>query len=462
MRFASGRYKALKCALHCHFSWHYLLPLRRPSGLATVRWFTDAGFDVIALTEHAYESNLGLEVETVEAWQRMKGRDGTIVVVGLEASYGDDAAGRFGGGDCVGLFLREYVDCMSGPGYSARPLAWVLQKIHEQGGIAVIAHAASSEARHPVGDGIWRWRGEFAIDGWESYNGGCTCVGKEEVAGFHADECVEGGYVTVASPDSHTPFQAACSESGCTYAFVEEASLDGFRDALVNHRSVAFANGALYGGEEWVARFKEWRAAEGGKEEGLWCRELVKAGMKEGALVESLNTLSQRYATATPSTRAYQEELLGLSDLGWTIKHSEASARALTRAATVLSQRMLALNEEEMAVWYERSYGEGIEQIKADGTKAVGYYNAGGAGAMFPGRVCEAAEARAHLAQALAIDPTYHAARAALVNSLKKENPARALAVCEGGLNFADASPYLAALRRHLVRTLQSQADAGE
>lgn len=452
MTFVSPPYDVLKCAFHCHFSWHNLLGLRRPSGLANVKAFHDAGFGAVAFTEHAYESNMGVEEETSEAWTLMPGHAETALVTGVEASYCDDPGGRFGGGDCLALFIERDIDCLSGPCGTPRPLDWLLESIHEQDGIAVIAHPRSSQARHPVGDLVWASRTSHPIDGWEVFNGGLLCVGRPEMAECHARESVAEGYITIASPDSHTPFQAACSEAACTYVFVLDRSAAGVKEAMLDRRTVAFANGALYGEEEWTERFKEWRMrqAPGGRD--LWSAGLLDVSGDERLLISGLRSLAERYAGARFGAGDYRQELLALSDLRWRANVSEESRREIERTSAVLSQRMFELNEEEMLNWYVESHRQALRRIAADPDNAEAHYRAGEAGAFFPGVVSGFAEARERLEKALAIDPALHVARAALVNHLRKDFPGEALERCRAAWRFADATPYLAALGRHLSR----------
>jgi len=367
-------------------------------------------------------------------------------------SFCDDPAGRFGGGDCLALFLNEYVDCLSAPGYKAQPLEWIIEKVHAQDGLAVIAHHRSSHSRRPVGDGLWRWRNEFAIDGWEVFNGGCLFAGNPETASSYPEESISEGYISLSATDSHTPFQANCSCASCSYVFVEERTADGLKEALIDRRVVAFCNGFLCGRPEWVERFKAWRRDEPGQTQDLLCGDLVNSGLGEDEAVRFLERLVENYARAHLSTEEFQKELLALSDLTWRLEHSDRLGHALQKTLTRLSQRMFELDEQAMLNWYRRSYQEGLERVSVNPNNAEALYEAGQAGAFFPDAIGNIEEAREHLERALTVEPDLHAARAALINLLTKSHPDEALAHCEGGLTFRDASPYVAALQRHLLR----------
>ena len=452
MSFVSPPYEVLKCNFHCHFSWHNQLMLRRPSGLSTLRAFHDAGFDVVALTEHSKESNLGLEKETQKAWADADDHDALLVVVGCELSFGQDARGRFGGGDCVALFLEDYVDCLSAPGCSAQPLEWVMDKVHAQGGLAIIAHHTSSHSRTRTGEGLWHWRKKFPIDGWEIFNGSCSFAGRPEVAFSHPEEAVEEDCVALSAADSHTPFQANCSCASCTYVFVAERSLEALKEALIHRRVVAFCDGFLYGKPDWVERFKAWRRENPPGKDDLLCRGLISTAPNEDEAIKSLDRLTRTYSHARFSTEAFQKELLALSDLTWRSRRSARFRHAIGETLAALSQRMFQLDEQAMLDWYKRSYLQGLAGISANPRDAAAFYKAGQAGAFFPGVISSFDEARQHLEQALAIDPALHVARAALVNLLAKAFPQQALEHCRKGLGFPDASPYLVALERHLLR----------
>ena len=454
MSFASPPYEVLKCNFHAHFSWHNQLMRRRPSGLATVQGFHDAGFDAIVLTEHGYESNLGLEKETQDAAAERFG-DKMLVGIGCELSFDDDADGRFGGGDCGALFLQEDVDCLSAPGYKPQPLAWVIEKVHEQDGLAIINHHLCSHARHPIGDGLWKWRKEFAIDGWEIFNGCSAFGGDAALAWSYPDEAVEEGHIALSAADSHTPFQATCSCASCTYVFAKERSLKGLKEALVDRRTVAFAGGFLYGRPEWVKRFKAWRRQEPAEADGLLCADLMGPQASGSACAAALGKLAETYARADLSRDAYRRELMALSDLTWCSEHALPLKRAFRKTLVALSRHRLELDEQEMLDWYKRSYQEGIEALSANPKDAQAAHKAGQAGAFFPEIICSAEEARAHLEQALNLDPELHVARAGLVNFLAKRSPTEALEHCEKGLASPNPSPYLAALKRHLVRGLE-------
>ena len=453
MGFSSPPYDALKCAFHCHFSWHNQLGLRRPSGLATLRAFHDGGFGAVGMTEHAYESNLSVEAETRQAWQDMPGHDETVPVVGLETSFAADPEARFGRGDCVALFLSEYVDCLDAPGNKARPLEWVLDRIHEQDGLAIVAHPHHCTLADGHADGIWAGRKGFSIDGWEVFHGCSLYTGDDlDRARFRAEDAIEEGYIALASPDSHTPFQATCSEAACTYVFVTERSADGVKDGLRARRTVAFANGVLYGGPEWVQRFKEWRLSHTASHRGLWCSSLFDASGNAQGSVSALRSLADRYAGARPSAEEYRRELMGLSDLTWQIDHSDGTMRELVKTAAALSRRVFRNDEEDMLNWYRDSRDRAMQDIAADPDNPEAHDRAGEAGAFFPEVLGGFEESRQHLERALEIDPSLHIARAALVNLLRKRFHDEALAHCEAGLALTDATPYLAALQRYLKR----------
>jgi hypothetical protein len=147
------------------------------------------------------------------------------------------------------------------------PFSRGLDLIHEQGGIAVVAHDAWGawyDRRHDGKEhGLWVWdrRHGLPIDAWEVGNGWARFEKNAPALDLmlsHPQESVDEGYIVLASSDVHAANQVQRLGACRTYVFVAERSAAGVKEALLSHRTVGYCDGQVYGREEWVDR---WRAA---------------------------------------------------------------------------------------------------------------------------------------------------------------------------------------------------------
>ena len=167
--------------LHIHTTWSDgTVPMEE-----VVTLYGEAGFDVIALTDHLFDtrSPLGRELreggksvldvgayfaKVDEASRWAKEKYGLLILRGLEICNLDEDY------HLLGIDLKEGID-------PDLPAEAVIREIHRQGGIAIASHPhlklsyflsgdQASIQRHPLH--LWKQRGRYApmLDAWEIAN----------------------------------------------------------------------------------------------------------------------------------------------------------------------------------------------------------------------------------------------------------------------------------------------------
>lgn len=252
----------LKCNLHTHFFESY-----GNDAKIMVDAYRDDGYDCIALTEHDYYLK-DLEVEkAARAYAEKKYGQEFIVIIGEEIYFELGKNDRKYRKEMTALFLDKYISCgRQSPDDDDPPdlisAGKAFEKIHAQGGIAIIAHDSLTVWRGEFYDGkgkqIWAWdlRKDLPIDGWEIGNGiahyGANIANAPDRMLSHPRESVNEGYISVANSDAHNAKDIKPYGICHTYLFVTERTTNGIKEALLEKRTVADCNGELFGEQRWL------------------------------------------------------------------------------------------------------------------------------------------------------------------------------------------------------------------
>lgn len=230
-----------------------------------INFYRQEGFQILALTEHGSQTDLGVERRAAAKARRSFGND-FVLIAGKENTVAADGRGRFSKNDISAIFLKKDVFSWDENGHAVS-LREQVQEIHRQGGLAIVNHERTSQRSPDARKRLWRHRNKFDFDGWELGHGlGLFRDNGEAILHRHPEEAIAEGYLTVASSDSHRDFQALTIGGYChTYVFVRELSLAGVYEALQQRRTVCYVNGFVYGAREWLDRYREWRLKRGQK-----------------------------------------------------------------------------------------------------------------------------------------------------------------------------------------------------
>ena len=186
------------------------------------------GLNGIAVTDH----------NSTGAWKEMKAlskRFALPVILGEEIKTEIDGRAA---GEIIGLFLNSHIE-RSSP-------AEVVEKIKEQGGVAVLAHPFD------------RMRGRFRdpaciarrADAAEVFNARSVFSSDNRKAAEFAER---HGLAFTAGSDAHTPF-----EVGNAYTVAKAYTLEEFRKALEKRKTAVFGrkSSLLFRGASFLAKAK--------------------------------------------------------------------------------------------------------------------------------------------------------------------------------------------------------------
>ncbi|MCM8777212.1 MAG: hypothetical protein NC905_02980 [Candidatus Omnitrophica bacterium] len=304
-------YRILKANLHCHYAQMHL-----GNPLPVIATYRKAGFDCIALTEHANQTDTSVERNISEKITKRCGNS-FFVIVGKENTARTSIRGVALTNDIVSLFIKDDVSSYDEYG-NVRPHREQIEEIHKKGGIAIIAHEHSSQPSKEPSKRLWTYRKCFDIDGWEIGHGlGLLEYGDGKNTSLHREpkKVIEEGYIAVSSADSHTDFQAySPGEATYTYIFTKELSMEGIKNALMNRQTVAIVHGYPYGKKRWQDVYKEWKAKEYKKlkekkidsDKKITARKLFYLSNNEK--IEFVKKLKRYYQTVNISHQYYISE----------------------------------------------------------------------------------------------------------------------------------------------------------
>jgi len=247
-----GRFHILKCDFHVHFTEAYCSDAR-----PMIDAFYQAGYDCIALTDHAdLLKDLSSEKEA-QTYARKRYGSNFLVITGLEISLNDEVSSD-AMRHIVALFIESHIDPPQETDLDAS-LITTVARIHRQKGLGVIAHDHRGVARlyekgvkYP--EWIWDYRKGKSIDGWQIGNGsgyyeksfdGSNCMLS------HPQESIDEGYITLAGSDAHDVQQIADRSVCWTYVFTLDKTIEAVKEALLARRTLSYCNGILYGQERW-------------------------------------------------------------------------------------------------------------------------------------------------------------------------------------------------------------------
>jgi len=233
-------YTILKCDFHSHYHQY------GDRAEVMVDAYFNQGYDCMALTEHSHRmQDLDIELKMGDYVEEKYGSD-FVYIVGEEIDFSiEECSGHLGS-----LFLEEYINPKTENGKMI-PLSRIVDVVHEQGGIAFIAHDVNWEH--------WKRRKQCRIDGWEVgspyFNN--RKAEKSTFLSSRLDEVAEEGYITLSNTDSHSVEDLGEWGRIChTYVFAHEKSVEGVKEALSARRTVAYFGGLLFGEEEWVCQLR--------------------------------------------------------------------------------------------------------------------------------------------------------------------------------------------------------------
>ena len=344
-------YEVLKANLHCHYVQMHLA-----NPLPVIKSYKKAGFDCIALTEHANQTDTSIERVFAEKVKEKYG-DKFFVIPGKENTARTLIKGRYLTNDIVSLFINSDVSSYEENG-NIKSHRQQIEEIHKAGGIAIIAHEHSSQPSSDISMTLWNYRKGIDIDGWEigSGLGLLECrEGKNTFLHRHPEDVVKEGYIAVSGSDSHADFQAfSLGEASHTYIFAKERSLEGIKDALLNRQTVAYANGFVWGEKRWIEFYRDWRWKE---------YEIIKKDKKkiemspvptvgrmffikgEEDRLDFLQKLKRYYQTGVLSEEYYQGEHRLLSLFFIVSSYSDNIRTLLSESANWLSYRYYWVSE---------------------------------------------------------------------------------------------------------------------
>ncbi len=212
----------LRCQLHCHTTRSDGTP--EPEAL--VRHYADAGFDVVAITDHW----LITEADS--------GRDGPVLVPASELSADLDRA------PFEAEVLALGIARLPNPRVPFASIAACAAWIAEQGGAAVLAHPRWSMLD---ADDILP---AVALHGLEVLNGGCALEQGNGLSDAVWDRLSERGFhlAAVATDDSHRAGDPGGSDSLLAWTMVRaaERSAAAVVDAVRGGRSYASTGPAIH------------------------------------------------------------------------------------------------------------------------------------------------------------------------------------------------------------------------
>lgn len=304
-------YIILKTNLHCHYVQMHL-----GNPMPVIDTYIKAGFDCIALTEHANQTDTSVERDISEKIRKRCGNS-FFVIVGKENTARTSIRDINLTNDILSLFIKEDVSSYDKDG-NVRAHKEQIEEIHKKGGIAIIAHEHSSQPYQSPSKWLWTHRRNFNIDGWEIGHGlGLLEYGDGKDTSLHREpeKVIDEGYIALSSADSHADFQAySPGEAAYTYIFTKELSMEGIKNALMNRQTVAIVNGYPYGKKRWLDIYKEWKTEEYKmlKEQNIDTDRTITARklffLSSDEMIEFATKLKRYYQTANISHQYYISE----------------------------------------------------------------------------------------------------------------------------------------------------------
>jgi PHP domain len=203
-------YEVLKVNFHAHTT--YSDGTYTPAQLVDI--YTDAGYDVLAITDHCTLAGCAEAVSEGE-------KTGLTVICGEEVtcSWADGSYKHI-----LALFINQSVGFAEG---SDLDITTIFDSIHAQTGIGIVAHPWLSWNN-------WQnYKDEPYIDGWEvDYSMAWT---------------LESGYIYLFGHDFHNETFLEGISDYWTYLLAENRTEAGVKEALMEKRIVICGNGTLYG-----------------------------------------------------------------------------------------------------------------------------------------------------------------------------------------------------------------------
>jgi len=206
-------YQVLKCNFHTHTTYSndgIYTPTQ------TVNLFYDAGFDVLAITDH--NTNAGVSEARAASADK-----GMIIIPGEEVScYWSDWTNKH----VVALFTEKKIGQ-----WQNISVETIFNDVHSQNGIGIIAHYwVTPEKWNPYLNATY-------IDGWE--------VNNPKESNIDTNWVYTSKYIYLRNQDFHSDLNSITQY--CNYVLVENRTVEGVKDALLNKRVVVYENGELYG-----------------------------------------------------------------------------------------------------------------------------------------------------------------------------------------------------------------------
>ncbi len=433
--------------------------------------YRKAGFDCIALTEHANQTNLSVEKETAEKAE-IKFKGNFFVIPGKENTARTFINGNLVTNDIVSLFLDRDVSSYDKAG-NVRTHQDHIKDIRDAGGIAVIAHEHSTEPSCISKRRLWNYRNDFRIDGWEIGHGlGLLKFGDGKDTSLHCnpEKVIKEGYISIADSDSHADFQAfSLGESCHTYIFLKEKTLLGIKKALEARQTVSYVNGFIYGPKKWRDLYCQWRLRKDGNvlqkhKESVKTLPVPSIGKmfilgSETERLDFIENIKRYYQTASFSHKYFLSEHALLS-LFCIINPISDSLRAKIReAASWLSFRYYWITEYH----FQNRKRQELLKIEAAGDKSSeknpAYWTRA---ARLHYLIQEPRESLQAYQKAETLDAKSENFFVGYSQLLFRDNPAKTLEVCARGLKLYPGNLFLAAQAEIAERLTGSAANKNQ